>query len=83
MSLRPAWSTNRGPGQPGLYRESLSRARGRAGGQGEAERETEIDCQTEDIRKTKLALPASGMYEAHLPGVTYRHCLLSHVFAQF
>jgi hypothetical protein len=25
LSLRPAWSTKGGPGQPGLYRESLSR----------------------------------------------------------
>ena len=25
QSLRPAWSTDRVPGQPGLYRETLSR----------------------------------------------------------
>jgi hypothetical protein len=25
LSLRPAWSTERVPGQPGLYRETLSR----------------------------------------------------------
>ena len=25
LSLRPAWSTKRVPGQPGLYRETLTR----------------------------------------------------------
>ena len=42
LSLRPAWSTERVPGQPGLHRETLSQKTKKKKGGGEKTQFTEV-----------------------------------------